>query len=144
MVSIATPPAFAHTMTHRVCYAETDRMQRVYYANYLVWSERSRTEALRMMGFPYSTIETRGFLLPVREANVRYFGFADYDDEVTFTSWITQISRARVTFTTYIYKIDQLIAVCTVELACVNLDAKPTAIPNDVAEALKRYFQPIS
>src|ERR1700738_571771 len=67
----------------RVRYAETDQMNVVYYANYLVWFEIGRVELLRSLGLAYSQMEIEHKLvLPVVEATCRYRSPARYDDEI--------------------------------------------------------------
>ena len=67
----------------RVRYAETDQMNVVYYANYLVWFEIGRVELLRSLGLAYSQMELEHKLvLPVVEANCRYRAPARYDDQI--------------------------------------------------------------
>ena len=67
----------------RVRYAETDQMNVVYYANYLVWFEIGRVELLRSLGLAYSQLETEHeCILPVVEASCRYRSPARYDDEI--------------------------------------------------------------
>jgi acyl-CoA thioester hydrolase len=67
----------------RVRYAETDQMNVVYYANYLVWFEIGRVEFLRAMGFDYKSMEVEhSCILPVVEATCRYRAPARYDDVI--------------------------------------------------------------
>src|ERR1043165_9410372 len=54
---------------YRVIYGDTDQMGVVYYANYLRWFEMGRTELLRQLGAPYSSIEGRGAFFPVTEVS---------------------------------------------------------------------------
>ena len=56
-----------YEMQYRVPYADTDQMGVVYYANYLEYFERSRTEMFRQIGMPYSQMEKEGFFMPVAE-----------------------------------------------------------------------------
>ena len=53
-----------NTTQYRVCYADTDQMGVVYYANYFMLFERARTELLRLNGLSYKEIEEQGFMLP--------------------------------------------------------------------------------
>jgi acyl-CoA thioester hydrolase len=67
----------------RVRYAETDQMNVVYYANYLIWFEVGRVELLRKLGFSYRQLEEEhGCILPVIEATCRYRSPARYDDQI--------------------------------------------------------------
>lgn len=133
------PPPSAHRMVYRIPYSETDAMGRVYYANYLIWFERGRTEMLRDAGFTYRRMEEMGVFLPVRQCNVRYLGYGEYDDEIELFTWITNLGRARVEITTQARKRGQVITVGVVELACVNSQGRPCQWPEEVAEVLRRY-----
>jgi acyl-CoA thioester hydrolase len=67
----------------RVRYAETDQMNVVYYANYLVWFEIGRVELLRAAGLSYDLLEKdHGCILPVAEARCRYRAPARYDERI--------------------------------------------------------------
>ncbi|MBN2712416.1 MAG: acyl-CoA thioesterase [Planctomycetes bacterium] len=135
------PPANAHCMKYRVCYGDTDRMDRVYYGNYLTFCERARTELLRDAGVPYKEMETRGYFLPVRSCNVRYLGFAEYDDELSFYTWATKVRHATAKFTTAICRDEgkSVLVVAEVELACISNEGKPVPFPDDIIEAIKTY-----
>jgi len=136
------PPANAHRMTYRVPYSETDAMGRVYYANYLVWFERGRTEMLRAMGFAYRDLEARGVFLPVRQCDTRYLGYAQYDDQVLLATWVSALTRARIEFTTMAFNPDEAhpITVGVVELCCVNANGKPVQFPADIAAAFQPFM----
>lgn len=124
-------------MRYRVSYADTDRMGRVYYANYLVWFERARTEFLRAEGYPYRELEAQGIFLPVRRCEVLYHTFTEYDDEVTLKTWILSLRHAGVTFATVVERPDGKTAVSGwVELACVDPSGKPRAFPENLSQHL--------
>lgn len=84
------------TIDYRVPYADSDKMGVVYYANYLVYFERSRNELLRELGFSYREMEARGWLLPVLEAHVHYRRPAHYDDLLTVSAEATILSPVRL------------------------------------------------
>jgi acyl-CoA thioester hydrolase len=65
----------------KVRYAETDQMGVVHHSNYAIWFELGRTEFLAQLGMPYSTVESRGVLLPVIELKCTFKGAAKYEDE---------------------------------------------------------------
>jgi acyl-CoA thioester hydrolase len=90
--------------TVRVRYEETDQMQVVYHANYLVWFEIGRTELIRELGFPYRRFEDIGFMLPVNEVNVKYKSPARYDDELVIRTRVAHCSGVRLTFAYEIYR----------------------------------------
>ncbi len=84
-------------MPYRVPYADTDQMQVVYYANYLVYFERARNELLRACGITYRELESMGMGLPVSEAYVNYQLPATYDDLLKISASCTGFKGARLT-----------------------------------------------
>lgn len=118
-----------YEMKYRVPYADTDQMGVVYYANYLEYFERGRTEMFRDAGMPYSRMESEGIIMPVSEANCRYFNSARYDDLLTFRSYVSEYSRVRIKICTEVLRDDLLLASGYVVLACVNREFKVTRLP---------------
>ena len=139
---IPTLPRNAHSMKYRVPYSETDAMGRVYYANYLIWFERARTEMLREMGYAYRELEEMGLFLPVRFCNTRYLGFAVYDDEIELVTWVSNFARARIEFTTMAFNQgrDNPLTLGVVELACVGTDLKPKRFPAEIAAVFSSFL----
>ena len=123
--------------TYRVPYADTDQMQVVYYANYLEYFERSRTEMLRSIGLPYSEMEKQGFYLPVRQVNVTYHSSARYDELLTFRSWVSEAKGARLVIESEVRRDDELLVSGTVMLCCVNKEHKVTRLPAVLLDAVK-------
>ncbi len=132
-----------HSCTYRVSYGDTDRMDRVYYANYLEICERARTEFLRAVGHPYREIEAGGWFFPVRSCQVRYYDYAVYDDELICVSHISRLRHATLAFTTDITRpgAAKPLVTATVELACVGRDGKPCVIPEELRAALAPYLE---
>ncbi len=131
-----------HESTYRVPYADTDQMGVVYYANYLVYFERSRTDMLRSVGFPYREMEAAGFMLPVSEAHCRYFRPAEYDDLLTFRSWIREMRGVRLTVATEVRRDETLLVSGSVTLACVNRDRKIVRLPELFVEKCRPFLEP--
>lgn len=82
----------------RVRYQETDKMGVVYYANYLVWFEISRSEYFRKLGMPYSEFEKNGIYLPVVEAYCQYKAPARYDELIDLYARVTSLQEVRISF----------------------------------------------
>src|SRR5207244_271840 len=82
-------PGVISTITLRVNYSETDQMGVVYYANYLIWFDRARTELMRETGVTYKELEQQGVYLAVSEVKVRYRAAARYDDLVRVRCWVS-------------------------------------------------------
>ena len=75
----------------RVRYGETDQMGYVYYGVYAQYYEVGRVETMRLLGFSYKEIESRGILLPVVDFTISYKKPAFYDDEVTVVTRLVEI-----------------------------------------------------
>ncbi len=80
----------------RVRYAETDAMGIVHHSSYIVWLEMGRTEFMRHFGFTYRQLEEMGVVMPVLEVNIRYRRPAYYDDELSVTTWLEELSRTKI------------------------------------------------
>ena len=124
--------------TYRVSYGDTDQMGVVYYANYLEFFERSRTEMLRSIGLPYRELEERGVIFPVREAHCDYLASARYDDLLTFRSWVEEAKGARLKVATEIYCGENLLVKGYVVLVSINPERKIIRLPGFVLEACEK------
>ncbi|MBO5668447.1 MAG: acyl-CoA thioesterase [Lentisphaeria bacterium] len=121
-------------MQYRVPYADTDQMGVVYYANYLEYFERARTEMFREAGLPYSKMEECGVIMPVSEAHCKYMGSARYDDLLTFRAYIREYTRVRVKIATQVRRGDEILACGYVVLACVNRNFRVSRLPEWMLE----------
>ena len=130
--------------SYRVIYGDTDQMGVVYYANYLRWFERGRTELLRQIGLPYSSVEEKGVFFPVIEVSCRYLKPARFDDEIAIETRLTALSRVTLEFS---YKVSrqsngQLLAEGTTRHACVDREGKATRITAALENALQAALAP--
>lgn len=82
----------------RVRYQETDQMQVVYHANYLVWFEIGRTDYIRHFGLTYQKLEEQGLFLPVVDLKCRYLQPAQYDDEVLIFTKVFEVTGSKLVF----------------------------------------------
>ena len=125
--------------TYRVIYGDTDQMGVVYYANYLRWFERGRSEFLRQIGLPYSAIEEAGFHFPVADVNCRYAQSARYDDVVQIETELVELGRASLSFK---YVISRESDPCTLATgstkhACVDSSGRVRRIPKILLDTVK-------
>lgn len=88
--------SFQHVLLLRVRYSETDQMGTFYNSRALEWFECGRSELMRAMGMPYSSLEAKGAFLPVVVAHVEYLGRAQYDDLLEMTTVAAFEGRARL------------------------------------------------
>ncbi|MFV0423469.1 acyl-CoA thioesterase [Oleidesulfovibrio sp.] len=125
-------------LAHRISYGETDTMGVVYYAEYLHFFERARSEFIRERGMSYKEVEEKDIQLPVREANCRYRRPARFDGLIKIRAGITEWSRASLTFVYEIWNEDKTTLLCTgsTQHACVSSKGRPVAVP----EWLKNLF----
>jgi acyl-CoA thioester hydrolase len=126
--------------SYRVIYGDTDKMGVVYYANYLRWFERGRSEFLRESGVPYGEIEARGIHFPVVEANCQYAKPAHYEDLIAIETRLDSVSRASLVFSYRILRTgeDTPLATGFTKHACINGAGKVLRIPGDLVQMLQQ------
>jgi len=124
----------------RVYYEDTDAGGIVYYANYLKFFERARTEWLRQLGVNQSDFLERNLGFVVRKVEMDNIASAKLDDLLTVTSEILDLKRASLVFFQKVTNQNQqLLSTAKVRVACVNMNlAKPCAIPEAILGAFKR------
>jgi acyl-CoA thioester hydrolase len=122
----------------RVIYGDTDQMGVVYYANYLRFFEGARGHFIRGLGLSYREIESRGVLLPVLEASVRYVKSAKYDDvlEVHLSETHTRV-KIRFEYKVHREQDGAVIALGHTVHVCVGLELRPTRAPDWLLEKLQ-------
>lgn len=127
---------FSHPV--RVYYEDTDSGGIVYYANYLKFMERARTEFLRELGFEQDHLRLHSKrLFVVKSVTINYVSPAVFNALLDVTACVEQCKRASVTFFQQIWSAGSLHCEGTILLACLHSDSlKPAAIPNEIKEAL--------
>jgi acyl-CoA thioester hydrolase len=125
----------------RVYYEDTDSGGVVYYANYLRFMERARTEWLRALGFEQDRlIREQGIVFAVRSASVEYLRPARFNDLLTVVSVLQHCGRASLTFNhTIIRQHEDSQPCCTgvVKIACINADTfRPQPIPETLLKEI--------
>jgi len=119
----------------RVYYEDTDGGGVVYYANYLRYLERARTEYLRERGVNLASLIERGYTFVVKAVQVSYIAPARYNDLLTVETDLAP-GKVRLRFTHSIGREGTLIARASCDLACVGKSGKPVRIPEDVNRSL--------
>lgn len=120
----------------RVYFEDTDVGGVVYYANYMRYLERARSEWLRAMGFDQSKLmQDTGLGFAVRAINAEYLRPARLDDELRVTCSIHRLGRAQIIFEQTVERGDETLLTATVRLACMDLArGKAAAVPQDIYE----------
>jgi acyl-CoA thioester hydrolase len=123
----------------RVYYEDTDAGGIVYYANYLKFFERARTEWLRAAGVGQQLLlDKHGAGFVVRSVRIDYHAAARLDDEIVLTLAVTKFGRASVVFSQQALRGEQLLAAAEVKVGCVDLATlRPRAFPDDAADKMR-------
>ncbi|MFQ5466570.1 MAG: tol-pal system-associated acyl-CoA thioesterase [Kiloniellaceae bacterium] len=132
--------ATAHVFSVRVYYEDTDAGGIVYYANYLKFAERARTEFLRLAGVDQSAMAARfGAGFAVRECSVDYRRPAYLDDLLQVRSRLTAMSGAALFAEQSIRRGDEELTRLSLRVVCLRRDGRPSRIPAPVRHALEPY-----
>ena len=125
----------------KVYYEDTDAGGIVYYANYLKFLERARTEALVTLGFNNKKIKQEfGSLIVVKSCNIEYKIPAHHEDELSIRSFVKSITKTSFFMNQFITRGEDLIAEAKMHLVFVNLEGKPMKIPDSLFQDFKPYF----
>tara|TARA_B100000795_G_scaffold200548_1_gene154342 strand:- start:78 stop:500 length:423 start_codon:yes stop_codon:yes gene_type:complete len=125
----------------KVYYEDTDAGGVVYYANYLKFLERARSEALVTLGFNNKKIkEEFGSLIVVKSCNIEYKISAHLEDELSIRSFVKSITKTSFFMNQFITRGEDLIAEAKMHLVFVNKEGKPIRIPDSLFENFKPYF----
>jgi len=131
-----TPQVFEHAV--RVYWEDTDAGGIVFYANYLKFFERARTEWLRALGIGQQNLrDETGGMFVVSETQVKYLQSAKLDDLLRVTAQLQTSGRASLTIAQQAWRGDQLLCEGTIRIGWVQVqDLKPARIPSSVLERL--------
>lgn len=132
------------TWTIRVYYEDTDAGGVVFYANYLKFFERARTEWLRSAGINQQIMtETHSVMFVVKSTAVDYHAPAKLDNELKLTVVVEKMGRASVQFVQQAWRINgeqqELLATGRIKVGCVDtVRFKPSEIPQEVMLAIQQ------
>ena len=137
LVSVATPFVFPV----RIYYEDTDMAGVVYYANYLKFYERGRTEMVRAMGLDQQLLIEQGLAFAVARFEADYLKSARFNDALEVVTEITKVGRASIVFAQHIRKAGEpmnILNKAQVKVACVTVaDMKPAALPEQLLKELQ-------
>ena len=133
------PKEFIHEI--KVYYEDTDSGGVVYYANYLKYLERARTEALFSIGFSNKKIQDQfNSLIIVKSCNIEYKKSAHLEDELKIRSFVKSITKTSFFMNQIITKDEDTIVEAQVHLVFINKESKPVKIPDEIYSKFKPYF----
>jgi acyl-CoA thioester hydrolase len=149
-LEISTTPLPAFRFAIRVYWEDTDAGGVVFYANYLKFFERARTEWLRSLGVGQQRLKDEaGAMFVVSATNVRYLKPARLDDEVEITVVIKEAGRASMTIDQEAWRGTELLAAGTIRIGCVDAETfRPRRIPmsfvqDPVIDSSHRRVEPL-
>ncbi len=129
-----------HRYGLRVYYEDTDAIGIVYYANYLKFAERARTEMIRLLGF--ATISSdNDTVFAVRRCEVDYLSPARLDDELDVVTGLIGIGGASIELEQTVWRGRKRLVRLVVRLAMVSPSGRPMRLPGDFRAALEPYLQ---
>ena len=138
----------------RVYYEDTDSGGVVYYANYLKFMERARTELLRSIGYQQDQLQQElGIIFAVHSANIQYKKPARFNDELNVVTSINALGKASIRFKQSIYlesthhddgltkSISGLLSEAEIKIACLNAKKFTTqSIPAPIIKKIRQEF----
>ena len=125
----------------KVYYEDTDASSRVYYANYLKYLERGRSDFLYKLGFDHKNLLKKfKFYFVVKSCYIDYIKPAQFEDILKVKTIIISISRAKIEFNQFIYRENILLIDSKITIVSVNKDGKIYKMPNEILEILKKQL----
>ena len=125
----------------KVYYEDTDAGGVVYYANYLKYLERARTEALFSIGYSNKKIlDQFNAIIIVKSCNIEYKKSAYLEDDLKIRSFVKSITKTSFFMNQFISRKNDVIVESKIHLVFVNNQGKPTKIPDEIYQKFKPYF----
>ena len=121
-----------HPFNLRVYYEDTDLAGIVYYANYLKFIERARSEWVRAGGVDQVALRDRGIVFAVRRVVADYLRPAVFDDELQVTTTLSGLTGARIALVQKVRRGDDLLFEAEVMLVCLTPEGRAVCVPADV------------
>ena len=125
----------------KVYYEDTDAGGIVYYANYLKYLERARTEALSTIGLSNIQIKNRyGTFIIVKSCGIDFKKPANLEDELSIRSFIKSVTKTSFIMNQIITKDENIITEAKIHLVFINSKRKPVKVPDLIFDNFKPYF----
>ncbi len=127
----------SHDFALRVYYEDTDLAGIVYYANYLKFIERARTEWVRGLGIDQGQLRAdTGIVFAVRRIEADYLRPARFDDELVVMTTHVAVSGARIVLEQDVFRGGEKLFAAVVTLVCLTDDGHPARLPAGVRQRL--------
>ncbi|MEO1961693.1 MAG: tol-pal system-associated acyl-CoA thioesterase [Paracoccus sp. (in: a-proteobacteria)] len=127
----------SHSMILRVYYEDTDLAGIVYYANYLKFIERGRSEWLRALGIDQAALKRQaGLVFAVRRIEADYLRPARFDDLVQVATRLDMLSAARIVMDQTVTRDGEVLFTAQVTIVCLNEAGAAQRLPADIRRKL--------
>lgn len=126
-----------HRLPIRIYYEDVDFGGVVYYANYLRYFERGRTEALRALGVDQVAMKDAGLVFVVRRFETDYLRPARFDDLIEIETRTERVAGASAQMVQRATRDGETLATARARIACMTLDGRPARLPDAVRAALE-------
>ena len=131
----------AHSIDYRVYYEDTDAGGVVFYANYLKFAERGRTELLRAADYDHrNLLKDDDILFIVRRVEADYLAPARLDDILTVKTSLKALKNASFVMNQSIFCHEVLLCSMVVTLVCVTNDIKPVRMPDGMRDRISQFM----
>ena len=129
-----------HSIEYRVYYEDTDAQGVVYYANYLKFCERARTEYLRLLGYEQKELMDIGVIFIVRKVIIEYLNPANLDELIKIETRLNKVKKVSFNFLQTIYN-SNLEKICEAEVFCGSINyvsKKPMLVPEKLLKNMTK------
>ena len=129
-----------HSIEYRVYYEDTDAQGVVYYANYLKFCERARTEYLRLLGYEQKELMDIGVIFIVRKVIIEYLKPANLDELIKIETRLNKVKKVSFNFLQTIYN-SNLEKICEAEVFCGSINyvsKKPMLVPEKLLKNMTK------
>ena len=125
-----------YTLPVRIYYEDTDMAGIVYYANYLKFIERGRSEWVREIGLDQKEMKDEGIVFVVRRVEADYLGSALLDDELTVETEVRSVTGVRLTMDQRVKRGEELLFQAVVTVVCMNEAGQPVRLPANIRQMI--------
>ena len=127
-----------HTIKIKIYYEDTDCGGVIYYANYLRYLERARTEYMESCGLSLKKIKDKGIQFVVRHVDIEYLLPGYYSDTIIVETTVEKAEKLRIVFVNNIINEStmKIMAISKTTLICINNNFKPVRIPLEISEKI--------
>lgn len=122
----------SHQFPIRVYYEDTDMGGVVYYANYLRYIERARSDWVRTLGIDQNAMRDDGIVWVVRRVEADYLAASKFEDELMVETTMTEVTTARLVMDQVVRRGEVVIFRARVTAACMNAAGRPVRLPAEI------------